>query len=132
MGEYNDTIREYSKKQQKLLDALELYCEGATKCCNLICGKLVVCYTPVPQEFRENFEEWLKEFQAEINSFRISGRGEVYYKNETYSKKAVKTAIALHRQKMVFPFLIDSSTKLSGVIEEYFTFLDDFSRMVSR
>ena len=132
MGEYNDTIREYSKMQQKLLDALEIYCEGATRCCNLICGKLVTCYAPVPQEFKVSFNEWLEECRLEINAFAISGRGEVYYKEKTYAKEAVKTAVALHRKAMVYPFLIDSSKKLNTVIEEYFAFLDEFSKMASR
>lgn len=132
MGEYNETIRELSQMQQKVLDALELYCEGAVSSYNLFCSKMLEHSANVPQDFSERFKEWFDECQTEIKSFKISGRGEVYYDGETYSKAAVKNAIAAHRKKMVFPFLIDSSKKLGCVIDEYFAFLDEFSRMASR
>lgn len=132
MGEYNDTIQELSQIQQEVIEALEIYCEGAISCYNLFCSRMLEHSTSIPQDYSKRFKEWLEECRAEINSFKISGRGEVYYKSETYTKSNVKNAIANHRKGMVFPFLIDSSQKLNEIIEKYFKFLNEFAKMVSK
>lgn len=128
MGEYNDTIREQIKLVENLANVVKIYKEA-------ICTGIMLVNTNGIEEYtqKENlkvfYNEWFEEYLSEIERLRITGKGEVYYKEELYhSKDNVASIVKQHIEilETLSGGLFNNCEGLMKKQLEYIDFLHEF------
>lgn len=128
MGEYNDTIREQKEFVGRLVSLTRIYQYAICRGISLVNVSNLDSFEQ-KENLRAFYHDWAENYVQELNCLKITGKGEIYYKDELYhTKDAIASIIKQHLEilERILSGIFGECEEIIQLHHSYAEFLKEF------
>lgn len=128
MGEYNDTIREQREFVERLVSLTRIYQYAICRGISLVSVSNLDSFEQ-KENLKTFYHDWAETYVQELNYLKITGKGEIYYKEELYhTKDAVASIIKQHLEilERILNGIFEGCEEIIQTHHAYVEFLKEF------